>query len=249
MSTEGFKESPFYFFLHQDYAGQAPAFFNTEAFSWVPFIEQNWHIIKDEMLGKVNENDLSLSGHNPNLTDDDSKWRNICFVNYGWKKRKFIKQFPKTWSLLKQIPHLSYAALNFLAPQAEIKPHRGDTNITARCHLGIVVPSTLPHCGMKVSEEYIGWEEGKIFAFSDAHLHSAWNHTDSQRYVFVIDVVLPQFAHRQYWYCAKVLSSLFLKKIAYKITWLSRLPILIKKITHILMSVLWYVIIKVQART
>jgi aspartyl/asparaginyl beta-hydroxylase (cupin superfamily) len=248
MNRNDFKESPFYFFLYPDYKGNAPAFFDTSAFSWVPFIEQNWQVIKDEMLGAVNAENMSLSGYNPHLTDDYTKWRNICFINYGWKKRKFIQQFPKTWSLLKQIPHLSYAALNFLAPNSEIKPHRGDTNITARCHLGILVPGTLPRCGMKVSNEYIGWQEGKIFAFSDAHLHSAWNNTNSQRYVFVIDVVLPQYAQKQNWYCAKILSALSLKKLGYKILFVNHLPNPVKKVLHTIVATIWYSYLKLQPK-
>jgi hypothetical protein len=101
---------------------------------------------------------------------------------------------------------------------------------------------------MKVNEAYIGWQEGKIFAFSDAHLHSAWNHTNRQRYVFVIDVVLPQFAHKKNWYCAKILSALSLKKIGYKILLVNQLPNPVKKVLHTIVAVLWYSYLKLQPK-
>lgn len=148
--------------------------------------------------------------------------------------------------LLKQIPNLSYAALNMLEPHSEIKPHHGDTNITARCHLGLQIPAPLPHCGLEVNGHQIGWQQGKLLAFSDAHLHRAWNHTPHYRFVMVIDVVLPQYATQKTTLCAKTLSALTLKAIGYKFPILQRSPKLLGNALFATTALLWRVFLKIQ---
>lgn len=239
-------EKPYFFLIDQSYKPSYPSFFNVSEFDWVKNIEENWQVIRDEMLVELNPDNIPVPNYNPNLVSDAKVWRNICFYNYMWRKSKVCKRYPKTHALLKQIPNLSYAALNILEPNSEIFPHQGDTNITARFHLGIVIPAGLPECGMQVNDEQTEWREGKLFAFSDAHWHSVWNKTDKHRFVFVIDVVLEQYAEKKEWYCANVLAVLTGKAIAYRINLLHKIPYILKNIFQKLIASLWFLKLKLQ---
>ena len=68
---------------------------------------------------------------------------------------------------------------------AHIKPHKGYTDEVFRCHLGLAIPEG--DCGLKVDGVTYRWGEGKAFIFDDTLLHSAWNYTDSDRYILLID--------------------------------------------------------------
>lgn len=232
-------EKPYFFLVNDNYQCSYPSFFNIDDFGWVREIEKNWSVIKEEMLSGLNPSEIAIPNYNPNLVKEAKVWRNICFINYMWKKSTACKTFPKTYELINKIPNISYAALNVLEPDSEIFPHQGDTNVTARCHLGIQIPAGLPDCGMTVNGQSIAWTEGKIFAFSDAHWHSAWNKTKEYRFVFVIDIVLDQYANKKEWYCANVLSTLTVKAMAYKLPILHKMPFTLKLVVQKLLAVLW----------
>lgn len=239
-------ESPYYFFLGGEYRGEAPAFYDLNQFEWVSVLEANWKTIQEEMLAELDPDNLPIPNYNPNLVSDAKVWRNICFYNYMWQKKEVCKRYPKTHALLKQIPNLSYAALNMLEPNSEIYRHQGDTNITARCHLGLLVPEGLPNCGMNINGIDIAWQEGKFFAFSDAQWHSAWNRTSKYRFVFVIDVILDPYVSRKEYYCSKILAVLSFKVVSYKASFLNILPVFIIKFLHLMLSFVWFTFIKIQ---
>jgi aspartate beta-hydroxylase len=70
-----------------------------------------------------------------------------------------------------------------------IERHRGPTNVRLRCHLGIRVPEG--DCAIRVGDETRRWEEGKCLVFDDYFDHEAWNHTEQDRLVLIIDVWHP----------------------------------------------------------
>jgi hypothetical protein len=82
--------------------------------------------------------------------------------------------------------------LSRLRPGTRIRPHHGPTNLRLRCHLGVRVP---PHsCGITVDAETRTWEEGKCLVFDDTFLHSAWNTSDEDRIVVVVDLWHPDLS-------------------------------------------------------
>jgi aspartate beta-hydroxylase len=70
-----------------------------------------------------------------------------------------------------------------------ISPHRGPTNLRVRCHLGITVPDG--DCAIRVGEETRRWVEGQCLVFDDYFEHEAWNHTDQDRIVLIVDLWHP----------------------------------------------------------
>jgi aspartate beta-hydroxylase len=73
-----------------------------------------------------------------------------------------------------------------------IRAHRGPTNVRVRCHLGVVVPDG--DCAIRVGEETRRWREGECLVFDDYFEHEAWNHTDEDRIVLIVDLWHPSLS-------------------------------------------------------
>jgi aspartyl/asparaginyl beta-hydroxylase (cupin superfamily) len=71
-----------------------------------------------------------------------------------------------------------------------IAPHRGPTNLRLRCHLAISAPAG--DCAIRVGDETRRWHEGKCLVFDDFLVHEAWNHTDEDRVVLIVDLWHPE---------------------------------------------------------
>jgi len=101
---------------------------------------------------------------------------------------KFIEQncqhCPITFKLLKTVPYLKTAGFSLLEPNTIIKPHKGRTKSIIRCHLGLVIPS---QCAIKVAGVTKRWREGRCLVFDDTSEHEAWNNSQQQRIVLLID--------------------------------------------------------------
>jgi Aspartyl/Asparaginyl beta-hydroxylase len=70
-----------------------------------------------------------------------------------------------------------------------IEAHRGPTNLRVRCHLGLQVPDG--DCAIRVGDETRRWDEGRCLVFDDHFEHEAWNHTDDDRVVLIVDLWHP----------------------------------------------------------
>lgn len=99
---------------------------------------------------------------------------------------------PKSIKILDTIPSIVNAGFSILKPKTDIKPHVGYSNKVYRYHLGINIPSSNPdNCALCIYNPDIikTWQNGKAFKFDDCKLHSAYNHTDKNRVILLIDVL------------------------------------------------------------
>lgn len=78
-----------------------------------------------------------------------------------------------------------------MAPNTLIAPHRGPTNMRLRCHLGIDIPES---CAIEVGGETRAWETGRCLIFDDSFEHQAWNRSDKERIVLVVDLWHPDLS-------------------------------------------------------
>jgi aspartate beta-hydroxylase len=76
-----------------------------------------------------------------------------------------------------------------LRPHTHLDAHRGPTNVRLRCHLGIDVPEG--DCAIRVGPDTRQWTEGRCLVFDDYFEHEAWNHTDEDRLVLIVDLWHP----------------------------------------------------------
>ncbi|MDQ3110039.1 MAG: aspartyl/asparaginyl beta-hydroxylase domain-containing protein [Bacteroidota bacterium] len=216
---------PWYSYMGGSYHGPLPAFYDNEKWEWLTETEKQFSIIRSEIEALLSSRNNSLEPYfNSSLTGGKGKWEVLNFYFWGKAEEKNCAACPQLNQLLKKIPGLLTATVSRLSPHTEIHPHIGDTNMVARCHLGLIIPGTLPDCGIDVNNEQRSWEEGKWLLFCDAYTHSAWNRTDQPRFVLIVDVVLPEFAMQTKNISANVRSLLKLQKVIAKKPWIGKLP-------------------------
>jgi len=91
---------------------------------------------------------------------------------------------PKTAQIVERIPGLRAAAISRLEAGMWVKPHV-DPKKTLRCHLGISIPEA---SGIRSGGQFRRWEEGKCLVMDATFVREAWNRSDSDRLLLVVDV-------------------------------------------------------------
>ena len=92
---------------------------------------------------------------------------------------------PKTADLLGRIDSITQGGFSRLAPDTHIQEHRGKPKSELRCHLGIEIPPG--EVGIRVGDEMRTWREGECLVFDDTFEHEAWNRTQNDRIVLLVD--------------------------------------------------------------
>ncbi len=220
---------------YNEFGGNLPAdepfFFNPEEYPWVKEIESQWMVIHDELASLLREHEEKLTPYfKDSQVSHPGRWKVFPFFYWRWQLRNNCRKCPETVRLLKSIPQVTTGAFSVLEPDCSIKPHTGDTNAVVRCHLGLIIPGSLPDCGIKVGSEEKSWQEGKFLIFSDAHWHTAWNHTDKRRFILFVDVVRPEFAWQTNRICRKILFTVVLQFLEMKLPLISRYRVWLKKL-------------------
>jgi hypothetical protein len=155
--------------------------------------------------------------------------------------------FPQTIDVLSKIKGITLAYFSVLSPNTVIPLHSGDTNATYRLHLGIDIPDTSAEkCGLTVGGITRGWEMGKTLAFSDAHIHSAHNHTGSTRVVLIVDVLKEERHTSAFLICASTLASLGISRLAGPFPFIRQFPKRMMRTFHFTMTVLFTVVLFVN---
>ena len=217
-----------------DYKGIEPSFINSEDFDWAKDIKLKTDDIKKELHHYLSKNDLK-SYFNESMVSRQNSWRTISLKTWNIELFKNQKEFPFTTALINKYPQIISASFNLLEPNSKIHPHCGDTNAIYRCHLGLQIPSGLPECGFRVKNETKEWKNGEWLIFMDAYNHEAWNNTNKERYIFLLDVIRDEYNHQRFRIGATVLTSLFIQKWSGKLKLkLDNYPTTIKVVAIIL---------------
>ncbi len=194
--------------VHGDYAGSLPIFADREECPWLPVLESNWKVIREEYEAYVRA-DEPTAPFIPYAFEIPG-WRSINLVTYRWRYHRNRRRFPRTVEILESIPHLTSAFLNLLEPHSRLPAHFGDSNAICRSHLGLIVPRGAERCGLQVGSERRGWQEGQAFGFCEAYEHFVWNDTDQPRVILVCDVMRPEYVARTGEICGNVLGAMAL---------------------------------------
>ena len=166
-----------------------------ETFSWVPPLEANWQMIRQEL-----EQVLVYREELPNFEDivvhdytltQGVQWKMYLFYAYGIRADKNCDRCPETTRLIERVPGMKTAFFSILPPRKRIPVHRGPYKGVLRYHLGLKVPHPHTSCGIRVDNDIAHWQEGKSLIFDDSFPHEAWNDTDEVRVVLFLDVVRP----------------------------------------------------------
>jgi aspartyl/asparaginyl beta-hydroxylase (cupin superfamily) len=215
---------PWYSIFSGRYMGQEAPFYNREDLPWTKVLEDNWEMIRDEVITLIEVQPARLKPYfiNKSMSFPPRKWKTMGLYFWKFRMHNNCKRCPKTVRLMKQIPNLTSCSLSVLEPGSNINPHQGDTNAVIRCHLGLSVPASLPECGFQVGKEIRSWENGKALPFCDAQTHMAWNNSKERRLILIIDVMREEFANAQNTVCAHVLASAALQMLYQHFAFLGR---------------------------
>jgi ornithine lipid ester-linked acyl 2-hydroxylase len=227
------------------YKGDEPAFYETDAVNFTKLFEDNYLIIKKELEEYLEHHHLQTY-FNSSMVEKHGTWKTISLKWWGIKFYENYQYFPKTLSIINSLDGLVSASFNKLEPNGKIKPHCGDTNGIYRCHLGLEVPAEIPTCGFRVLDEWRSWQEGKLLVFVDAQNHEAVNLSDKNRFIFLFDVVRPEFISKKNYIASTVISSLFIQKRAEGLKFLYRSPLWLQKVAGCTLVPFAYVAIRVR---
>lgn len=231
------------------YNGPEPGWYEREAFPWVKELEDNWQVMRDELLALANRDQERLRVYfNHAMVFPPKAWRTMGLLFWTWRVHDNIRACPRTAEILSRLPDLTSASLSALGPESNINPHQGDTNAVIRVHLPLIVPDGLPDCGFQVGDEARAWEEGRPLLFLDARTHFAWNRSKGTRYVMILDVFRPEFADRKAYVCANVLASIAMQGIYQRFPALNRASGRLRIMLHGMMRGAIRVILPVQRR-
>jgi aspartyl/asparaginyl beta-hydroxylase (cupin superfamily) len=226
-AARGGRREPWYMVDGGRYPGEDPYFYDPGDFPWVRTLEENWEAIRGEieaMLADQKKGQRLKPYFNRVMVFPPRQWKTLGFYFWGFRMHDNCRACPALTRVLESIPGMTAGSLSVLEAGANINPHQGDTNAIIRAHLGLRVPAGLPDCGFQVGSEIQPWHEGKMLLFCDAHTHTAWNHARERRLILIVDVMLPEFAHRAGAICSHVLASALLQRLYQRVAWLNRLP-------------------------
>ncbi|SRR6266487_2804477 len=230
------KLKPTYMIYGGHFSGSEPFFYDPKAFSWVEKIEENWRVIRDEAESLLQRHPDRLEPYfNRSLSFPPEQWKTLGFYFWSHKFEDNCNECPQTVRILESIPNMVGGSLSVLGPKSTINPHYGDTNAIVRVHMGLSVPAPLPDSGLKVGDEVREWKEGKTLLFCDTYYHSAWNKSDQQRLVLIVDVMRPEFADQTRAICTHVLTSMLMQSLSQRFPRLHVVPTWLLGLTHFLL--------------
>ena len=229
--ADGLKAKPWYNIFGGRYSGDQPFFYDPGDLPWVKILEENWQIIRDELVALPNSQPDRLKPYfiNKSMSFPPRQWTIMGLYFWRYTTHQNCRRCPDTVRILSTIAGMTSCSLSVLEPGSNINPHQGDTDAIYRCHVGLSVPRGLPDCGFQVGAEIRGWENGRALPFCDAQTHTAWNQSPERRLIMIIDVVRPEFMGQQNAICAHVLASSVIQMLYQSSPLLNRLPGIVKR--------------------
>ncbi|MES2146595.1 MAG: aspartyl/asparaginyl beta-hydroxylase domain-containing protein [Pseudomonadota bacterium] len=182
----------------------ADEFFDAEHFPWLSELEAATATIVAELKAILADPETVLApyisqppGVPENIWSELDKsldWGAFHLWKEGERFPEACARAPQTAALLDLLPicHIEGRAPNvffsILKAGSHIPPHTGVTNVRSVVHLPLIVPE---QCTFRVGGEIRAWVEGEAFAFDDTIEHEAWNRSEQDRAVLIIDVWNP----------------------------------------------------------
>lgn len=188
----------------------ADEFFDRDQFPWLDELEAATATIKAELQAILAEACEELTPYislPPGVPEN--KWSGLnksldWSAFHLWKEGERFDQAcaraPRTAALVESLPicHIKgrgpNAFFSILKAGSHIPAHTGVTNVRSVVHLPLIVPG---QCEFRVGGETRSWVEGEAFAFDDTIEHEAWNRSEQDRAVLIIDVWNPYLSDHE----------------------------------------------------
>jgi aspartate beta-hydroxylase len=130
----------------------------------------------------------------------EASWDAFFFYRHGVRHDLQCARCPRTSALLESLQlvrireHAPETLFSVLRPGTHILPHHGVTNTRLVTHLPLIVP---PDCALRVGGETHVWQPGRCVTFDDTFEHEAWNHSDRDRVVLILDSWNPDLSEAE----------------------------------------------------
>jgi aspartyl/asparaginyl beta-hydroxylase (cupin superfamily) len=188
----------------------ADEFFDRVHFPWLADLEAQTDVVRAELLDLLGSPDPGLSpyitmppGTPRNIWTDlnnNAAWSAFHLWRDGERIEAACVRAPKTAEIIERLPLAGVPGrapnvfFSILQAGKHIPPHTGVTNTRAIIHLPLIVP---PGCTFRVGGEMREWREGEAFAFDDTIEHEAWNRSDQDRAVLILDCWNPHLSEHE----------------------------------------------------
>jgi aspartyl/asparaginyl beta-hydroxylase (cupin superfamily) len=175
-------------------------FYPLDEFPKFKILEENYYELLDELLKVLQENPNIEKVFEPwierNLYQDSNEngWDVAPLKIGGALIEDRCILFPKLKKLTDQISGIVSISYSMLKPGTHIVAHKGYDDYSEkilRYHMGMIVPEG--DIGIRVEKDIRGWDIGKSFIFDDFLIHEAWNFSDKNRIVLIIDFLRNEF--------------------------------------------------------
>lgn len=162
------------------------AFYDTKQWPFIAEFEKNWQTILQEYL-RVKKYFQTYQDNNCHAGAEVFGFFGFADGRSGGTEYKTNTRFcPATARLIKEhVPMHGAATFSRLAPRTHIQPHAGNEPGLLRMHLGLVIPQG--NCSIQVDGHVQSWQAGQALVFDDSFMHEAWNNTDQERVILIMD--------------------------------------------------------------
>ncbi len=166
-------------------ARTTPEVYDPADFPWSKGFEDAYPTIREELKGIAEERFLPY----PGALAPRERWNVYPLFYPGKVVEKAVASCPVTTSLARSIPGVQMAAFSWLKPGTHIAPHKGFAKALLRSHLAIEVPEG--DVAIRVGASHIHWNAGTYYVFDDTYEHEAWNRTEEERVILMVDFLRP----------------------------------------------------------
>jgi aspartate beta-hydroxylase len=188
----------------------ADEYLDREHFPWLEQLEAQTAVIRAELVELLASPDPGLEPYvtmppgTPTNTWTELNNSRAWSALHLWKEGERIEQAcsraPKTAAIIEALPlaeipnRAPTVFFSILEAGKHIPPHTGVTNTRTIIHLPLIVPGG---CTFRVGGETREWREGEAFAFDDTIEHEAWNRSDQNRAVLILDCWNPHLSDQE----------------------------------------------------
>ena len=188
----------------------ADEFFDRDHFPWLAGLEAETPRIRAEVQMLLASEDAGLSPYvtmppgTPTNIWSDLNNNNAWSALHLWKEGERIDgacaRAPITAGIVEKLPLAGVPGraptvfFSILQAGKHIPPHTGVTNTRTIIHLPLIVPDG---CKFRCGGETRDWREGEAFAFDDTIEHEAWNPSDQDRAVLILDCWNPHLSQHE----------------------------------------------------
>lgn len=156
-------------------------------YPWVKTIEDSFRALRGE-VATLEAQQLYIDYDARHK--EGGAWLTHPLYYMGVRTGPFYDACPVAGNLLKRLPDLAVAypwadvlfSVHF--PGTHLTPHCSVDNLRLRCHFGLVIPKG---CSIRVGDQILDWEEGRVLLFEDSFEHEVWNRSRARRIILIID--------------------------------------------------------------